>query len=128
MTKKTKGLGDTIEKITKATGIKKAIDKVAKITGVDCGCEKRKEKLNKLFPYIKTTTMTKEEVKVYTRIKELIKKQGNKIKAEQQDALLILYNDIFKKQNKRTNCTSCIQEILTQLDKLYKAQCNEIND
>ena len=42
-----KGLGDTIEKFTKVTGIKKIVDK----TTDDCGCGKRKEKLNKLFPY-----------------------------------------------------------------------------
>jgi hypothetical protein len=41
-----KGLGDTIEKITTATGIKKAVDTVSKATGKDCGCGKRKEKLN----------------------------------------------------------------------------------
>ena len=48
---KSKGLGDSIEKITKATGIKKVVDKVAKATGKDCGCGKRKETLNRLFPY-----------------------------------------------------------------------------
>ena len=48
---KSKGLGDTIEKITKATGIKKVVDKVSESTGKDCGCSKRKETLNKLFPY-----------------------------------------------------------------------------
>ena len=49
--KESKGLGDTIEKITEATGIKKA---VKKITGDDdCGCGKRKEKLNKMFPHKK---------------------------------------------------------------------------
>ena len=48
---KSKGLGDTIEKITKITGIKKVVDKVSKVTGKDCGCNKRKETLNKLFPY-----------------------------------------------------------------------------
>jgi hypothetical protein len=49
--KKSKGLGDTIEKITKATGIKKVVDKVAKATGKDCGCGERKDTLNRLFPY-----------------------------------------------------------------------------
>ena len=42
-----KGLGDTIEKITTATGINKIVNRVSK----DCGCKKRKEKLNKMFPY-----------------------------------------------------------------------------
>jgi hypothetical protein len=47
--KKSKGLGDSIEKITKATGIKKVVNK---ITGnKDCGCNKRKDTLNRLFPY-----------------------------------------------------------------------------
>ena len=45
---KPKGLGDTIEQITTATGIKAAVKAVL---GEDCGCDARKEKLNKLFPY-----------------------------------------------------------------------------
>jgi hypothetical protein len=43
-----KGLGDTIEKITTATGVKKLVHKVA---GSGCGCNKRKQTLNKVFPY-----------------------------------------------------------------------------
>jgi hypothetical protein len=54
MEEKSKGLGDSIEKITKATGIKNVVETIKKVSGVeDCGCEKRKEKLNKLFPYKK---------------------------------------------------------------------------
>jgi hypothetical protein len=50
---KSQGLGDTIEKITKATGIKYVVDKVAEATGADCGCEARKKALNEKFPYKK---------------------------------------------------------------------------
>jgi hypothetical protein len=46
-----KGLGDTIEKITTATGIKKVVEAVSKVTGKDCGCNKRKDTLNRIFPY-----------------------------------------------------------------------------
>jgi hypothetical protein len=47
-----KGLGDTIAKITHATGLDVVADKVAKAMGKeDCGCNKRREKLNELFPY-----------------------------------------------------------------------------
>jgi len=49
--KKSRGLGDTIEKITKATGIKKVVDTVSKAVDKDCGCGKRKDTLNRLFPY-----------------------------------------------------------------------------
>lgn len=52
---KSEGLGDTIEKITTVTGIKKIVDTVAKATGSDCGCGcgKRKDTLNRAFPYNK---------------------------------------------------------------------------
>jgi len=49
--KKSKGLGDTVAKITKATGIKKVVEKVSKTVGKDCGCAKRQETLNRFFPY-----------------------------------------------------------------------------
>ncbi len=45
--KQSQGLGDTIEKITTATGVS-ALAK--KIPG-ECGCKKRKEWLNRHFPY-----------------------------------------------------------------------------
>jgi len=48
---KSKGLGDTIEKVTTATGIKKVVETVAKAAGKDCGCNKRKDALNRAFPY-----------------------------------------------------------------------------
>tara|TARA_R110002167_G_scaffold87764_2_gene236895 strand:+ start:84 stop:305 length:222 start_codon:yes stop_codon:yes gene_type:complete len=48
-----KGLGDTVEKFTRATGIKKAVDVVSKAIGKDCGCKNRKNKLNEIFPYKK---------------------------------------------------------------------------
>ena len=51
--KKSKGLGDSIEKFTKATGIKKVVETVSKAVGKDCGCDERKETLNRLFPYNK---------------------------------------------------------------------------
>ena len=50
---KSKGLGDTIEKITKATGIKSIVEGAARVVNKDCGCNKRKDTLNKMFPYKK---------------------------------------------------------------------------
>jgi len=52
--KKSRGLGDTIEKFTKKTGIKKVVKVVTKKVGIeDCGCEDRRDSLNRLFPYSK---------------------------------------------------------------------------
>ena len=47
-----KGLGDTIAKLTAATGIDKLVEEVAHAMGKeDCGCNKRRRRLNDLFPY-----------------------------------------------------------------------------
>jgi hypothetical protein len=50
---KSKGLGDTIEKITAVTGIKKVVNTVSKVTGKPCGCGARRDSLNRKFPYSK---------------------------------------------------------------------------
>ena len=44
---KDKGLGDTVARFTKSTGIQKLV----KSMNEDCGCEARQEKLNQLVPY-----------------------------------------------------------------------------
>ena len=47
------GLGDSVEKFTKATGIKKLVDTMSKGLNLPCGCEAIKGALNKMFPYKK---------------------------------------------------------------------------
>ena len=47
---KSRGLGDDIENFTKATGIKTVVDKVSNGLNIPCGCEGRRDALNKLFP------------------------------------------------------------------------------
>ena len=47
---KSRGLGDDIEKFTKAKGIKTVVDKVSSGLNIPCGCEGRRDALNKLFP------------------------------------------------------------------------------
>ena len=52
---KSKGLGDSVENFFKKTGIKTVVKAGTKLAGVkDCGCNKRKEALNKAFPYKKS--------------------------------------------------------------------------
>jgi len=49
---KSKGLGDDIKKITSATKIDKIVEQIANAVGKkDCGCGKRQDTLNKMFPY-----------------------------------------------------------------------------
>ena len=44
---KSKGLGDTVAKITNATGVAK----IVKAINPNCNCDKRQEWLNKKIPY-----------------------------------------------------------------------------
>lgn len=49
---RSRGLGDTIAKVTRVTGIEKAVKVVTQAVGVkDCGCSQRQETLNRVFPY-----------------------------------------------------------------------------
>ena len=53
-TNRSKGLGDTVEKFTKITGIKSLTEIATKAMGYkECGCNKRKTWLNNQFPYKK---------------------------------------------------------------------------
>ena len=51
--KNPKGLGDTIENFTTVTGIKTLTQFATHLVNKDCGCDKRKEALNKAVPYKK---------------------------------------------------------------------------
>tara|TARA_R110000868_G_C10946160_1_gene767445 strand:+ start:2619 stop:2912 length:294 start_codon:yes stop_codon:yes gene_type:complete len=46
-----RGLGDDIAKITRAVGLEKVTGKINTFFDVNCGCRKRKEKWNEMFPH-----------------------------------------------------------------------------
>jgi hypothetical protein len=51
---RSRGLGDTIEKFTKTTGLKTLTDIAMKAVGYsECKCNKRQAWLNEQFPYYK---------------------------------------------------------------------------
>ena len=113
---KSSGLGDTIEQITTATGIKAAVDWFSEATGIDCGCDARKEKLNKIFRYRKPECLTKEEYDVIGMLKG-----RNVITAAQQTEVNKIYNRVFKDSVKPTNCGSCLRGRVQELETLYNA-------
>jgi len=56
MSEKTKqeGLGDTVAYLTSLLQLDKLVKEITKAVGIeDCGCTRRQEELNKLFPYKK---------------------------------------------------------------------------
>ena len=112
------GLGDTIEIVLEKTGIAK----LAKwILGEDCGCEERKEKLNKLFPYSKPKCLTEEEHTYLTESKVLDK---NVLIPSEQRELLKIYNRVFTQRRQPTSCGSCLREVVNELSKVI----NEYKD
>ena len=46
-----RGLGDTIERFTRITGIKKLVENRAKKTGKPCNCGENRAALNRAIPY-----------------------------------------------------------------------------
>ena len=112
--KASKGLGDDIEKVTKATGIKKAVKFIA---GDDCGCEERKEKLNYLFPHYKPNCLTEDE---FNYLSERIGVLKN-VDAEEQKNLLNIYNRVFNDKREITACNSCfLNGVWKKLERIYK--------
>jgi len=120
-TGKSKGLGDTVEKFTKATGIKSLVG--------DCGgCAKRREKLNKLFPYIKDAKMTKDEASIYEKFRDSAKKALDKgrIDITVQRPLVLLFNKVYdpRPKMKVVTCGSCFAKVEDMILKLEEAYMN----
>jgi hypothetical protein len=111
---KAKGLGDTVEQVLEATGIAK----VAKwALGEDCGCEERKEKLNKIFPYHKSECLTEDE---YNYLHNYFEDAQNVIQPEVQEQMVKIYNRVFRQKVKLTSCSSCYKRTIhDNLNKMY---------
>tara|TARA_R110000796_G_scaffold55245_3_gene128784 strand:+ start:2226 stop:2663 length:438 start_codon:yes stop_codon:yes gene_type:complete len=107
-----KGLGDTIEKITTATGIKAAVKFLA---GEDCGCTERKDSLNKIFPYKKIECLTEEE---YNYLVSQMKETTNVVSQTVQLRMLKIYNRVFNDKKQPTSCGSCFKVTYNALKKL----------
>ena len=125
MTKKSKGLGDTIKKITSATKIDKLAKKIAKAVGKDdCGCDERQEKLNKMFPYKTEEREYDEDSPMHLKQEILCVwekiKDGQAPDVETKKRFVELYNTIYKTKYKpTTNCGSCLHTMWKGIKSLY---------
>jgi len=122
MKNESKGLGDSVEKVLKATGI----DKVAKfLLGEDCGCDERKEKLNKLFPYAKPKCLTEDE---HDTLSTYFKQSTNTLTIEQQSALIAINNRVFDQGLTLSTCSSCVMDLVNKMRILYNEYSPEQNE
>ena len=114
MKKKSKGLGDTVAKITKATGIDKAVKFVF---GEDCGCDERKEKWNELWKYKVPNCLSEND---YLYLQDWFKESRYSVTNEQQKRLIEIYNAVFHWEKKEiSTCVPCVASLLTELYKIY---------
>ena len=112
-----KGLGDTVEKITKATGIKKAVELFSKATGIDCGCDERQEKLNKLFPYKGNVNCLKKED--YNSLTTLLSPTQHSLNPLEQLIISKIYFNVFGVRIQFSNCNSCWIGKISELRRVY---------
>jgi len=117
---KSKGLGDTIAKITESTGIDKAVKFIA---GEDCGCDQRKEKLNALFPYRQNQCLLEHE---YNWLVEYFKTTTNEVTASKQMKVLEIYNRVFQIKKPSTSCSDCFRDVHNELKRVMKVYEDEI--
>jgi hypothetical protein len=116
--KESTGLGDTIAKITKATGIDKAVKFLA---GEDCGCDARQEAMNKAFRYKRPKCLLENE---FVYLTMWFSKHRNNVKPAEQKELLKIYNRVFSDKKIMTSCGSCIRSVTNELNSLYKTYGN----
>ena len=113
------GLGDTLEKVFEATGVKKVVEWLA--DGKDCGCDKRKARLNEIFRY-KPECLVKSE---YDYLIEYNKRHNPKyFSGEDVRRLLNIHQRTLRKRPKVCqNCNSGVKvmnEVVDNLNKLLK--------
>jgi len=113
--KEIEGLGDVVENVLKKTGVAKAAKWVL---GEDCGCDKRKDKLNKLFPRWKKAKCLQE--KEYEWLKEWYSKPRGRMKSTEQAELIKIYNRVFNKKQRPTTCSSCLRDVNYRIQKVFE--------
>lgn len=110
------GLGDTIEKITEVTGIKSLVKFIA---GEDCGCDERKEKLNKMFLYKQPVCLTEDE---YAYLSEFRQSKSTELSKSEADRIATIWNRVFQSKKFYRPCTCnprAWQEMINDLLKIH---------
>lgn len=128
------GLGDTVEKIIKGSGIKRLVDLV---TGEkDCGCEKRKEFLNQLWRYkLEPKCLTPDEVKEYHNFilsrKIFLKGNGKaigKLTKKETEFVCDFFGIVFNQKITYPSCSSCSGTASKLVDMIYKLDTVFVNN
>ena len=100
--------------------VKKIVEAIA---GEDCGCDKRKETLNKLFPYNNGVQCLEESE--YKTLKDWFDQERNTVTPNEQTELRKIYNRVFKKNSSPSSCSSCVRDMIDRLRSVYNEYENK---
>ena len=117
-----KGLGTKIADVTKALGLDVVAETIADALGADdCGCAKRAEDLNKLFPNRALNDLSIEDFDYLT---EFFKAKKSSVSSKEQRELVGIFNRVFNAKRKVSNCSPCVANLTKDLKKIYGAVDN----
>jgi len=125
------GLGDKVNYLLNETPIESVTNAIKKAIfkeGEDCGCDKRREILNKLMPskLVPVRCFTEQEYEDYKHFKDV---RTLVMQNDQIDFVAELYSDIFAKQYFKP-CPGCspkpLIRMIEMLDKVFDSYEKEI--
>ena len=114
--KKSKGLGDKIAEVTKATGIDKLVHAVVE----DCGCDERRAKLNAMFPG-RNVEMSAQDVTAFEELLPAIER--GRLNRSQSRTMYDIFNRTFNAREKPCNCTGKNKRMVEKLQRAYEYSC-----
>jgi len=118
-----KELGDKVEQVAKAIGADKIAKAFEEATGKDCGCDKRKEILNKAFRTKEAGCMTLTQYNAWTELKKELSEPKNVglINHEQKKVVAVMHAQLFNHTEQKP-CDSCgkvYRAWISEIDKIY---------
>jgi hypothetical protein len=114
--RKAQGLGDTVENVLESTGVAKVVKSVL---GENCGCEGRKEFLNKIWSYRKPNCLNDEDIEFLLPYFQFKKET---LTPKEQWRIKDIYKAVFNEVIQDSNCASCWRDTLNDLRKVYETQ------
>lgn len=113
------GLGDVVEKVTKATGIKSIVDWFTP-EGEDCGCDERREKFNAKMSIIRNkSTVNCLTLEEYRTLSDLLP-NNKQVNAAQVQKLIDIHSRVFNTK-RYSDCNGCsLKYVFNELKEVLK--------
>lgn len=116
--RKIEGLGDAVAAVTETLGIDKVVKKTFDKMGLDCGCEERRKKWNKVLPFRRKpqNCLTENE---YNKLTEIFEERGHTITAQMQKELRVISDRINNEKTEMSGCPNCIRGLYDRMKQIW---------